>query len=778
MKLHLKNFCCWEDREFNFTDKGTVLISAPSGEGKTSIIRAIMFALFGTGQKVITHGKRSCSVKLSFQDLTIYRSKGPCRLIVNDVYEDAAAQHIIHKYFQDSSFHVAQGGMNSFVMMGAIDKLKFLEKIIFNSIDIIDIKTRVKHTIKQREDMLLTKKTEAITIDAVLEELEIPDEVVLPDSITFSEKSIGEYEEKLKNFKILYNNIKLNFSKRDEYQQKILDIQSTIKHTSEVLDALKLEQKTYIDHTETDIEGKLDEKQQVLDWITNNERYDKVKQEYLQQRELYESCITDEKDELESKISDIQKSIDGKSIRECKKNINNINNNIQTFNRYNDLKQEYDDIEYIDITSIEEELSEKQDNLQNLRQTLSNLKSAYKCPGCDSTLHLKDDTLVVVDDIPYNDTEIKSTIRNIKNEIVELKQNLKNYNSINSKKDFLYQKISDIGDVSALDSKVMNTQLSEAETEYAWLITQKKLMREYSENLDTIINKYNKIKERVVALKNKCRKLKASTHPVEENRADIESNIQELRDQLALKSHKQEKYNQIGTKIQSTQRQLNNLYEEEEDLDYQISKIEITENLDDVETRIEECRDTLDLLKNYHNYFSKQTLYIKYEKKCLELETEIKEAEVLLVAAMRFKEKIGEAESIALTNLVNTINTNVQLYLDIFFEKEPLTATIKCFKEVKNSKKSQINIEIQHKGNQVDLQSLSGGERDRVILAFALTIADTSITPMILLDECVSSLDQENANIVFDCIKSQTGKLVILVAHQIVTGMFDQVLTL
>jgi ABC-type transport system involved in cytochrome bd biosynthesis fused ATPase/permease subunit len=88
-------------------------------------------------------------------------------------------------------------------------------------------------------------------------------------------------------------------------------------------------------------------------------------------------------------------------------------------------------------------------------------------------------------------------------------------------------------------------------------------------------------------------------------------------------------------------------------------------------------------------------------------------------------------------------------------------------------------LDIQYKGHSVDVSNLSGGERDRVILAFTMTIADMGMTPVLLLDECVSSLDQENANNVFECIKTQCkDKLVILVAHQIVTGMFDQIITL
>jgi ABC-type multidrug transport system fused ATPase/permease subunit len=48
---------------------------------------------------------------------------------------------------------------------------------------------------------------------------------------------------------------------------------------------------------------------------------------------------------------------------------------------------------------------------------------------------------------------------------------------------------------------------------------------------------------------------------------------------------------------------------------------------------------------------------------------------------------------------------------------------------------------------------------------------------MLLLDECISSLDSETSDTVVDTLKEKyKGKLVMCVAHQVNTGVFDQVL--
>ena len=78
-----------------------------------------------------------------------------------------------------------------------------------------------------------------------------------------------------------------------------------------------------------------------------------------------------------------------------------------------------------------------------------------------------------------------------------------------------------------------------------------------------------------------------------------------------------------------------------------------------------------------------------------------------------------------------------------------------------------------------DLTMLSGGELSRVILAFTLALNEMFNVPLLLLDECTASLDQQLTSTVFDSIREHyNGKLVIIIAHQVVTGMFDKTITL
>ena len=83
MILKLTNFRCFDYKEFIFDENDNfILISAPSGSGKTTILLSIKFALYGTGNKIVKFDKTSCKVELDFLNFKITREKKPNRLVL------------------------------------------------------------------------------------------------------------------------------------------------------------------------------------------------------------------------------------------------------------------------------------------------------------------------------------------------------------------------------------------------------------------------------------------------------------------------------------------------------------------------------------------------------------------------------------------------------------------------------------------------------------------------------------------------------------------------
>ena len=107
IKLRMKNFGVYHDKEFTFPGKGSVLITGPSGAGKSTISDAIHFALFSTTntRRFLSYGmgkSKECEVFLSMGGYDIHRKSGKGKVTVkldNEVYEGEVADKILRKRF-------------------------------------------------------------------------------------------------------------------------------------------------------------------------------------------------------------------------------------------------------------------------------------------------------------------------------------------------------------------------------------------------------------------------------------------------------------------------------------------------------------------------------------------------------------------------------------------------------------------------------------------------------------------------------------------------------
>lgn len=106
MKLKLNNFKCYVEATFDLPDTGLVLLNGCSGAGKTTLISALMFVLYGNVRKVANflYPNKQTSVELDFPRLSIniYRQKKPDLLRVkykDTESEDQEAQAIIDRIF-------------------------------------------------------------------------------------------------------------------------------------------------------------------------------------------------------------------------------------------------------------------------------------------------------------------------------------------------------------------------------------------------------------------------------------------------------------------------------------------------------------------------------------------------------------------------------------------------------------------------------------------------------------------------------------------------------
>ena len=77
--------------------------------------------------------------------------------------------------------------------------------------------------------------------------------------------------------------------------------------------------------------------------------------------------------------------------------------------------------------------------------------------------------------------------------------------------------------------------------------------------------------------------------------------------------------------------------------------------------------------------------YDQWKCKVSELKIKEKGDRNRYVAATTLKNKILEAESMAISNIIDTINMHARSYLDCFFSDHPISVQLQPFKETKNS---------------------------------------------------------------------------------------------
>lgn len=764
MKLLLKNFCCWENKTFEFPENGIVLLTSPSGSGKTSILRAIVFALYGHGQKLVQHGKKNCSVELFYKGLHILRTKGPGRLVVNGSFEDQDAQEFINKSIRNSPLELIyneQSGYDNFVFMNPQDKLLYLEKIAGSQ---SNLKTKLKGIIKQRETKVTSGQSEVATLTDLIQKLKIssPDPIDKPDIIV-TDSDLQELDEKIKD--------------QTKYQSQYTTLVDRIQYMEKELDSLKTSENKYSqelesystinndnDNLET-VETIETIKSKIQEILRYNE-YCRIKSELDEQKHLYNSIIKTERDNLESKINTLTNEIlklQFEEIEDWKKQLDIYSTIIKSSEQYTKYKTELDSL---DLSEDDNEILDvyKQE-IETLERQLSDSTTTYTCPECDTLLQIVDKQLIALKEQKVID---KLSIINT------LKETRNKYNSLQSllnKKQVLLSKINDLRQHVVCDTDLESyvQMYKTTQNDYNTFVRLDTQLDDLHECLENIVEKYEELKHKIYKLEMKTKKLECEK-PKDDLKI-LQEKLIKIESDLKTKNLLEGLLDETRQQLEKLKTNLENLYLQKEQV---LKRLESHSNVDYTE-RLSEYSRNQSQWKGYNEYTKYTTMVDSYSTQHSEKEQELKQSEKELTTALHLKTKITEAETLAVSSVIDTVNTNVQFYLDKFFVADPLQVKIATV----HGKKNQVCLELLYKGHDITLQSLSGGEQDRLVLAFQMTFAEICTAPLVLLDECVSSLDQENASNVFEVLQTHCkNMLIILVAHQIVTGAFDSIITL
>lgn len=290
----------------------------------------------------------------------------------------------------------------------------------------------------------------------------------------------------------------------------------------------------------------------------------------------------------------------------------------------------------------------------------------------------------------------------------------------------------------------------------------------------------------------------------EENISDLESDLKWLREYQSTESHK-ESTNQAFTKQQqalskSILDETLDKHSAQELLTQVRKRSQLLSELQACETELQ-GRPILDLsqlqraiveaeeersrydqyklqLEWYQHKVQEYEQFVAHSRELERLKGTLTDLECRLNALSDLKQLILKTESEIIESRIAEIANLVNAYAEHVF-MEPITVELKTLKRTSTTNdKVQIQLEVFYKNMQCDISLLSGGEQARLNLAFILAFAHVFHSPLLLLDECTSNLDQDLTETVLEQIQTTGIAKVILIAHQVVEGNFTQILTL
>jgi len=198
------------------------------------------------------------------------------------------------------------------------------------------------------------------------------------------------------------------------------------------------------------------------------------------------------------------------------------------------------------------------------------------------------------------------------------------------------------------------------------------------------------------------------------------------------------------------------------------------------EKKIESYKNYIIQLENWIKIYNENKKYIEIEESIESSENEKEYLNNRMRCLVKLRDHIKYTEKKCIDDFIESLNAHASIYIEHFFPDEDISICLKTTQETKDKReKPCLNFFVQYKNLSGDLKFLSGGERDRVNLAFTLAFSELVDNKMLLLDECISSLDAETTNVVLEHIKEQyKGSLVLLVSHQANLGFFDHIVQL
>lgn len=724
MFIKIENFRGIENLELDLPDAGIVQLAGDSEAGKTTILEAFVWALYGRVKNVTPlAGSKKTSVTVNYQGLLIVRTKTPNTLSCNGV-QDEVAQALINKtlaepdHFELSSY-VQQKLKNCFLNLSPKKQLDNLNALSLE-VDVDKLKDRIKEIKKEKTDI-----SNSLTLK-LAQETDRRDDLERNLQKLIDSKKEGATVDGLEE-------LMQKGKEHRENQQKSVELRKELDSLKAIGEAVAPAQ-----YKVKSIEEKIESLLQTVEPIKQEKAECEIKIENLTPKIKAEVLESNRRELLTLQ-----------SFKTMVVNFENTNMP-ESIEAPLNLCQLKEDNERRDI-----QIGELNVAWAQARNSLKSLQDEVVCPHCQGRLSVNGLTLKAVEGLSLDlaITDHNRTLKNLQNDIDEHRKAIK-INNDRIKSITEYQRAYDewLGRGAKVkefaDSNGLSADLS-------------------SDALASIITSLQESIESQVVHVKELELLRKTLSALESKAKDTQLKYDKLlvEWELANKTfcETSERASEAGDKIY--------------DLSLKLASVEIDlshVDLGSLMSKAEEIKDEIRRVQAIKDL--NDAIAVQNEKRS---QTEHKAAEALneVNRCDRLLSELQHNQLRAIQHLSISLNLSVEKYINEFFPDCGTSIVVQAQKLNKDGSLSdKIGVDIVHKGVPCTIDTFSGGAENRAIVAFQLAMSEVINSPVLLLDEPLVGVHATLRDDIYTSLRTfASNKLIIVVEHGAPANLFDLV---
>lgn len=791
MELKLYNFRCYGEDKITFSEGKKILIAGSSGNGKTTLLEAIYYALYGDVKNPCSHGSKSCKVEMIYKNMSIIRTHGPKTLTVqykDTEYRDDEAQGIIDGLMGDkdiflSSVYLRQSQRHPFFTGTKDEKMSLVRNLSLGHENIEEKKSKCKIQHKNIKLQLIAAESEYMAANSTWEAMSrkygVKGDIVTETEsdlrsqmliLTQDINTLESLERDLKNLKEL------------KVGEEPLELEAQLtKELKGFSEYVALEKKL---GGRSGIKASL---QKVRDEIMEHGMNEKMINNINKELKGLQVMPLISNDTIEKRINEIKEILSTKYNKQdiirkkAREELKVLNEQLKdnTFS-ISDLKRR----KLIFDKWAGQEVKDK----DKIKEMIDNLHVEIEskdcvpmiCPHCNKQLKLQvtpkyelKKGIVII-----RNTDNKRTINEILSDIKRLEEllELEIIDSDPSDVISLLEKRETLNSLIGTDSEERESELTEDEADK---------LNEELHNLEVAFTENNNHNLKATINNAKMEELKARINELKLNEHIdmLREELQILEGLLPIEEEMNKHIKESGKSnltieqgkekrrlLEECRKKINEAkVAKDHNLNVEKKRKEILGAMGD--RKISEMTQSLEDVKKKIN--NKEMLQYKLTR-----DGTLEKLEVIKARASSIEyliKKMTEAEAIRIGDVLEYINSEINLMLEEIFDNtmKICLSSVKQLKS-KNITKNEFNITIDYKGEDYDISSLSQGELDRLNIAFLVALNKMRGSSLIMLDESLNSLDSENFIKIME-ILSKENKMILFVSHHANEGYFDAI---